>query len=203
MYRETILRKSIFLLFLCFEIIFSLTTKISGNSYIFVNDQNTSIQIAPNFKMGTWKFIGSAYERRFGIIKLIIIDELRDLSFSMIIWLFGVSLFHLSIAARNELRVKLVLQYTFLGLFVDFILMASVLIPYTSLFGTIAQSVMDQISILIAIYIAKGKFFPAMNSRIIDAFHYNNVRVTRSRSDCYIGIRFLSVSSHLLLKYTF
>ena len=55
--------------------------------------------------------------------------------------------------------------------------MASVLIPYTSLFGTIAQSVMDQISILIAIYIAKRKFFPAMNSRIIDAFHYNNVRV--------------------------
>ena len=55
--------------------------------------------------------------------------------------------------------------------------MVSVLIPYTRLFGTIAQSVMDQISILIAIYIAKGKFFPAMNSRIIDAFHYNNVRV--------------------------
>ena len=47
----------------------------------------------------------------------------------------------------------------------------------TSLFGTIAQSVMNQISILIAIYIAKRKFFPAMNSRIIDAFHYNNVRV--------------------------
>ena len=50
-------------------------------------------------------------------------------------------------------------------------------IPYTSLFSTIAHSVMDQISILIAIYIAKRKFFPAMNSRIIDAFHYNNVRV--------------------------
>ena len=55
--------------------------------------------------------------------------------------------------------------------------MAFVLIPYTSIFGAIAQSVMDQISILIAIYIAKRKFFPAMNSRIIDAFHYNNVRV--------------------------
>ena len=40
-----------------------------------------------------------------------------------------------------------------------------------------SPSVMDQISILIAIYIAKRKFFPAMNSRIIDAFHYNNVRV--------------------------
>ena len=55
--------------------------------------------------------------------------------------------------------------------------MAFALIPYTKLFGNIAASVMDQISILIAIYIAKRKLFPAMNSRIIDAFHYNNVRV--------------------------
>ena len=95
----------------------------------------------------------------------------------MMIWLVGVSLFHLSFAARNELRVKSVLHYILLGLVINLILMAFLLIPYTSLFGTIAQSVMDQISILIAIYIAKRKFFPAMNSRIIDTFHYNNVRV--------------------------
>ena len=110
-----------------------------------------------------------------------IIYVLRDLSFSMMIWLFGVSLFHLSIAAKNELRVKPVLYYIFFELFVNLISMASVLIPYTSLFGTIVQSVMDQISILISIYIAKGKFFPAMNSRIIDAFHYNNVRVHQAQ----------------------
>ena len=94
------------------------------------------------------------------------------------IWLFGVSLFHLSFAARNELRVKSILHYILpLGLVINLILMAFASIPYTSLFGTIAQSVMDQINILIAIYIAKWKFFPAMNSRIIDSFHYNNVRV--------------------------
>ena len=40
-FRETILRNSIFLLFHCFEIIFSLTTNISGITYIFVNYQNT------------------------------------------------------------------------------------------------------------------------------------------------------------------
>ena len=93
----------------------------------------------------------------------------------MMIWLFGVSLFQLSIAARNEL--KPVLHYIFLGLFVNFILMTSVMILYISFFGTIAQNEMDKISILIAIYIAKRKFFPAMNSRITDVFHYNNVRV--------------------------
>ena len=102
---------------------------------------------------------------------------LGDVSFSMMIWLFGVSLFHLSFADRNELRVKGILLYILLGLVINLILMVSVLIPYTKLIGTIAQSVMDQISILIAIYIARSNFFPAMNSHIIDAFHYNNVRV--------------------------
>ena len=111
------------------------------------------------------------------MIMLNIISILGDLSFSMMIWLFGASLFHLTFAARNELRVKSVLLYILLGLVIKLILMVFVLIPYSHLFGTIAQSVMDQISILIAIYIAKRKLFPAMNSRIIDAFHYNNVRV--------------------------
>ena len=119
----------------------------------------------------------SAYDRRFGMIVLNITYVLEGISFSMMIWLFGVSLFHLSFAARNELRVKSVLHYILLGLFINLILMVSVLIPYTSIFDSIAQSVMDQISILIVIYIAKRKFFPAMNSRIIDAFHYNNFRV--------------------------
>ena len=177
--RETILRNSIFLLFLCFEMTYSLTTNIFGIIYTFtlINYQDTSIQIAPNCRLDTGTFIGSAYDRRFGMIVLNVINVLRYLSFSMMIWLFGVSLFHLSFAARNELRVKSVLHYILLGLVINIILMAFALIPYTSIFGTIVHNVMDQISILISIYIAKRKFFPAMNSRIIDAFHYNNVRV--------------------------
>ena len=177
MHRESILRNSIFLVFLCFEMTYFLTTNLFGITYTFVNHQDTSIQIGPNCTLGTWTFLGFAYNNRFGIVLLNMSSILGDLSFSMMIWLFGVSLFHLSFAARNELRVKSVLHYILLGLFINLIPMAFVLIPYTSLFGAIAQSVMDQISILIAIYIAKRKFFPAMNSRIIDAFHYNNVRV--------------------------
>ena len=158
---------------------YSLTINMIGITYTFafINYQDRLIQIAPNCKLDTVTFIGSAYDRRFGMIVLNIIYVLRDLSFSMMIWLFGVSLFHLSFAARNELRVKSVLHYILLGLVINLILMAFALVPYTRIFGTIAQSVMDQISILIAIYIAKRKFFPAMNSRIIDAFHYNNIRV--------------------------
>ena len=177
MHRESILRNSIFLVFLFFELAYCLIINIYEIPFAFLNHQNTLIPIGPNCTLNTWTFLGIAYNNRFGIIILNMSSILEDLSFSMMIWLFGVSLLHLSIAARNELRVKSVLLYILLGLVINLILMASVLIPYTSLFGTIAQSVMDQISILIAIYIVRRKFLPAMNSRIIDAFHYNNVRV--------------------------
>ena len=177
MHRESILRNSIFLVFLFFELAYCLIINIYGVPFALLNYQNVLIPIAPNCTMETWTFLGLAYDNRFGIIILNMSSILGDLSFSMMIWLFGVSLFHLSFAARNELRVKRILHYILLGLVINLILMVFASIPYTSIFGTIAQSVMDQISILIAIYIAKRKFFPAMNSRIIDAFHYNNVRV--------------------------
>ena len=177
MHRESILRNSIFLVFLFFELAYSLIINIYGIPFDFFNYQNVPISIGPNCSLDAWTFLGIAYSNRIGVIILNMIGILGNPSFSMMIWLFGVSLFHLSFAARNELRVKSVLHYILLGLVINLILMASVLIPYTSIFGTIAQSVMDQISILIAIYIVKRKFFPAMNSRIIDAFHYNNVRV--------------------------
>ena len=113
-----------------------------GIPIIFVNYQDTLIQIAPNCTLDASTFIGSAYDRRFGMIVLNITYVLEGISFSMMIWLFGVSLFHLSFAARNELRVKGILHYILLGLVTNLILMASVLIPYTSLFGTIAQSLL-------------------------------------------------------------
>ena len=177
MHRESILRNSIFLVFLFFELAYCLTINIFGIPLTFLNFQNIPIPIGPNCTLNTRTFLGLGYDNRFGIIIINISSILENVSFSMMIWLFGVSLFHLSFAARNELRVKSVLHYILLGLVINLILMAFMLIPYTSLFGTIARSVMDQISILFAIYIAKRKFFPAMNSRIIDAFHYNNVRV--------------------------
>ena len=71
----------------------------------------TLIPIAPNCTLDTWTFIGSAYDIRFGMIVLNITYILEGISFSKMIWLFDVSLFHLSFAARNELRVKSVLLY--------------------------------------------------------------------------------------------
>ena len=106
MHRESILRNSIFLVFLFLELAYCLIINIYEIPFAFLNHQNTLISIAPNCTLNIWTFLGFAYNNRFGIIILNIISILGELSFAMISWFFGVSLFHLSFAARNELRVK-------------------------------------------------------------------------------------------------
>ena len=177
MHRETIQRNFIFLLFLSFELVFCLIINFWGVIFNFLNYQDQFILIGHDCKLKIWSYLGYRYDKRLGMVVLNLLFILRSLSFSMMIWLFGASLLHLSFAARNKLRLKQVFRYILLGLAIYTVLIIFVLIPYTSIFGTIAQSVINQISILVAFDIAKRRFFPAMNSRVIDAFHFNNVRV--------------------------
>ena len=95
----------------------------------------------------------------------------------MLIWMFGASLLHLSYAARNELRVKVILRFILIGLTINLIMVVPLMIPSVTLFGIIAYGLINQFSFFFVLYIARRKFFPAMNSRIIDAFHLNNTKV--------------------------
>ena len=135
------------------------------------------ISIGYNCTLESDSFIGTIYDHRIGGILVTILVFLIDYSFSMMIWLFGASLLHLSIAARNELKVKRVLKFISFGIIYNFILVIFAFIPYTRLFGIITRSVMNQLNFFVVLYIAKKKFFPAMNSRIIDAFHLHNTNV--------------------------
>ena len=174
---ETILRNYLILIFLIFEIILCSSIISYGVSFLFHYPPNNNISIGYNCTLESESFIGSSYDYRIGGILTTILSFLSTYSFSMMIWLFGASLLHLSIAARNELKVKRVLKFILFGVIYNFIIAAFRFIPYTSLFGTIARSVMDQLSFFVVLYIAKNKFFPAMNSRIIDAFHLHNTNV--------------------------
>ena len=64
----------------------------------------------------------------------------------MLIWMFSASLLHLSYAARNELRVKVILRFILIGLTINLIIAVPLMIPSVSLFGTIACGLKDQIS---------------------------------------------------------
>ena len=178
---ETIFRNYLFLIFLIFELILCLSTNIYWLFYLFDYPPNINTPIGYNCTLESGSFIGYSYDYSYDYrirgILLTIIPILSNYSFSMMIWLFAASLLHLSIAARNELKVKTVLRFILFGVIYNFIVVVFEFIPYTSVFGNLAKSVMDQLSFFVVLYIAKKKFIPAMNSRVIDAFHLHNTNV--------------------------
>ena len=174
---ETIFRNYLFLIFLIFEIILCSSINAGWLMNLLDYPPNINISIGYNCTLESNFIIGYSYDHRIGGILSIILSFLSGYSFSMMIWLFGASLLHLSIAARNELKVRRVLKFILFGIIYNFILAVLEFIPYISVFGIIARSVMDQLSFFVVLYIAKKKFIPAMNSRIIDAFHLHNTNV--------------------------
>ena len=178
MQKETILRNSIFLVFLCFELNYCLVFNIWGFSWLFDPLPAIPVSIDPNCELISNTFLANVYDHRFGMILLNIFGFLiNNISFSMLIWMFGASLLHLSYAARNELRAKVILRFILIGLTINLIIAVPLMIPSVSLFGKIAYTLKEQICFFFVLYIANRKFFPAMNSRIIDAFHLNNTKV--------------------------
>ena len=178
MQKETILRNSIFLVFLCFELSYCLVINIMGFLLLFIPLPDIPISIDPNCELISNTFLADTYDNRFGTILIRLFGTLiRDISFSMLIWMFGASLLHLSYAARNKLRVKVILRFILIGLTINLIIAVPLMIPSLSLFSIIACGLIHQISFFFVLYIASRKFFPAMNSCIINAFHLNNTKV--------------------------
>ena len=178
MQKETILRNSIFLVFLCFELSYCLVFNILGFFWFLIPLPAIAVSIDPNCELISNTFLAVAYDHRFGMILLRLFAILTEyISFSMLIWMFGASLLHLSYAARNELRAKVILRFILIGLIINLIMVVPSMIPSVSLFGIIACGLINQISLFFVLHIARRKFFPAMNSRIIDAFHLNNTKV--------------------------
>ena len=178
MQKETILRNSIFLAFLCFELGYCLVINIYGFMRLFISLPAIPVSINSNCELISGTFLAEVYDHRFFTnLKTFFGLFFGDLSFSMLIWMFGASLLHLSYAARNELRVKVILRFILIGLTINLIIAVPLMIPSVSLFGIIVSSLKDQIGFFFVLYIANRKFFPAMNSRIIDAFHLNNTKV--------------------------
>ena len=138
---ESLFRNYLFLIFLIFEIIVCLSNNSNWLMFLFVNPPNINISIGYNCTLESYSYIGSFYDYRVRSILITILCFLSTCSFSMIIWLFGASLLHLSIAARNELKVKTVLKFILFGVIYNFILVVFECIPYSSVFGVIVQGV--------------------------------------------------------------
>ena len=168
---ENIFRNILFLMYLLCEVIFF--TNVESFGIVISNMSHSNISIGYNCSFGPDTFIGMFYANRMNNVVF-----LFDIfSFSMMIWLFGASLLHLGFAARNELRVKNVTLYIFFGVIINLLCILPIVIPYISVFVNISHTLVDQINIFVVVYIAKNKFFPAMNSRVIDAYHSSTTNV--------------------------
>ena len=156
MQKETILRNSIFLVFLCFELIYCLIINIYGLMLVFNSLPDIPIPIDQNCKLISGTFLSNVYDNRLvNILSTLFGLLIRKFSFSMLIWMFGVTLLHLSYAARNELRVKTILRFILMGLVINVIRSVPLMIPSTSLFAIITYSLIDQIIFFLVLYIAK------------------------------------------------
>ena len=166
--RESIFRNVIFLIFIIFEMMYCMSIHILS-LFNFKNPIENDIFDGTNCSLYSNPTIWTSYDSKFSYMIGVVLTD--DFTFSMMIWLFGSSLLHLSFAARNQLKVKKVISFICLGLVINFLFVIPIAIPHVSIFGKVFQSFMNQISFFVVIYIAKKQFFPAMNSRVIDAFH--------------------------------
>ena len=174
---ENIFRSFLVVLFLLFELVYLLCINIYGYLYSFVDVNYIMITIGPNCSVNSDSFIGVGYDDRISQIILFAIGLIDGFSFSIMIWLFAATFFHLSFACRNQLDVKKVVYFILLGIIINIFFTLLTVIPFVSVFTQITQSLMDQFFVFVVVYIAKKKFFPAMDSRIKDAHNTYNINV--------------------------
>ena len=175
--REILVRHSIFLFFLSFEICFSILSNLIG-AYSLIHLKTFPLYPL-HYNCTEIVHIYTEHSIGFSSISTLLVSfaHLSRFSFSMMIWLLGASLIHLSIAARNKLRISALVQFIFGGVLLNVFILAAMLNIYPWMYAKIVQGLMDQVSMIIVLYISRKKFFPAMNSRVIDAFHLNSFQV--------------------------
>ena len=174
----TLFRFWLFSIFLTVEILFALNLWLYG---IFVNNLTPArVNIGHNFTLQPNSFLAQWYDLEAGYFVINLMIVVQRFSIALIIWLFGASLLNLSHAALDRIQVKKVIKYILIGIFINLVLAVGTIVPYTSIFFTLIQSLMDQLSLFIVMYIAKKKFFPAMKLHVRfslqNAFSINEIR---------------------------
>ena len=159
---ELLTRFFIFLLFSIFELLFSLSTNAYGLLYVLFPSRSIGNICVENLNIVN----SEMYVDRLAMIFLNFLFCLESFSYSMMIWLFGVSLLHLSYASVNALKFKQVYQFLLTGTMFSFIALVFMVVPYTSILGKIFQTLLNIVSFIIVLLIAWYRYFPALKSRI-------------------------------------
>ena len=208
MRQEALIRNYIFLIFIIFELIFCLSVIFYG-LILFTRTKPRPVNIGLNCTLLPNTFLSTIYDGDETAVLKSICATAESFSFSIMIWLFGASLLHLSYAARNELRVWRICRFTAFGVAINIIATVLEFIPYTSLIGVNIHSVANQISFILVLYIAKKKFFPALKSRVNDAYHtasrreYRHQELTLKRYRALVTFLMLTFEIFILKDLVF
>ena len=163
----SLLRFGVFSVFAAFEIFFGLNINLYGMFQGSIH--SIPIDIGSNCTLEPDTYLGIFYDLTLVIFLTNLMAVFQSFAFALLIWMFGVSLLNLSHAAFNQIYVKKIIKYISIGILINAVITVGRIIPYTSLFSMIFQSIINQFSLFIALYIAKKIFFPALNSRIKSA----------------------------------
>ena len=189
--RERLVRNSLFLIFLVFEMCFSLLGNLVGIFSLVLSYSYP--QYPQDYNCTRILHVHKSHQTGFSFISTFIdiVAHLERFSFSMMIWLFGASLMHLSFAARNKLNVSALIQFILGGILLNLFVLCITSLLDPALYAKTVHSLMDQINLIVVVYISKKKFFPAMNSRVIDAFHLNSLAVYNKQKRLLRQYKFL------------
>ena len=136
--KESILQNILFLMLLLFELGirlslgYCLNIDVAGVASIFLNSTKVNISIGSNSSLDSSSPICMSDDSRVSGIFFIALTLFDDYCFSMMIWIFGASLLHLSFAARNELKVKTIIYFNLFGIILYVLIALFAAIPYTS-----------------------------------------------------------------------
>ena len=180
---ETLTRFSIFFIFLVFECVFCLSSNIYVATYILLTNILPSIPIPiDNICISQLDpIISEMYEHKVGIMLLNFLFCFENFSFEMMIWVMAVFLLHLSYAATNKLKLKHVGQFLLVGLVFNSAVLMFMMVPYTSILGKVAQTILSLVSFCILLYIGRYRCFPALTSGVKEAHRIHSYNLYQKK----------------------
>ena len=175
--KSELLRFWISFIFFFVEILYGLDLNIYG---LFVGHISpVSVNLGYNCTLQDNTYLARQYVLEPDYILTNLLIVLSRFAYSLMIWLFGISLLNLSHAALERIHAKKIIKYILIVFFINLIIAVGAIIPYTSLAFVLIQSLMNQIYFFILLYIVRKKFFPAMHSR--GRFALQNIETEKER----------------------
>ena len=164
---ESIIRYYIYFLLVLFEFVFFSCQTINSVMYAAYLHKPDSIQpktIQYNCTLAPGTLLAQLFDPQLVSVIYSCLDSLARFAFAIIIWLFFVTLVHLSFGVTNKINPRILICLILYGILQALVILPFLLSEYLSLFGIIALSFINQMTIVISVFSAHH-FFNLINPK--------------------------------------